>query len=1059
MKRLGLSKTTILRWEKEGKIPPGRRDELGWRWWTEEEFEGIAKLTSSDFSREFLPKLSKKPSIKETPRFTFPALPALSADRPAGRPSFRTFLAPALLAVLVFSAVAADFVSYFENASFVASERLQYSALYLRNLVPAKPSVQFSFRLPDDYFLAMGQDLKSSLPEIGAGLQDGIFELRRLVANVEPPRFDIRILRPRKFSLSPGYFSQSGALLANLTGEAENFFYRVGQTLNRIFDENKQFVYSLFAPASPEGGPPNLTSDVGGETPGVAPVLSSETQFLRFEIDSLRKELEALRAAGVRLEGEKVVERIFERTLAELPSGDLDAKLASLNQALREEILTVRRALDEKTQANFNALALTQRINTLGPVSISSPTISTPTITGQVDSLTVRTLTITGSCSGCGGGSSNTSGWTDDGTIVRLTDIGDLVGIGTSSPYAKLSVVGEVVAASFTATSTTATSTFSWGIQTPALNVTSTSATSTFSNGLRLSGGCFELSNGTCAGSGASIGGAISGGTSGSVLFVDASANLAQDNANLFWDDTGNILRVLNASSTNASVIGTLTIGGTATTTLSGNTATSTFAAGLALTGTLDVNSSTATSTFANGLRVEGGCVTVAGACLTNLGQSIDLASEVSGVLPIANGGTNNSSAYTSGSVIFSNGTSLTQDNSNFFFDDANNRLGIGTTSPWGILSVESSAAAGATNPIFVVSDQGTSTPFLIVEGNRGFVGIGTTTPQAQLGLSTFSGFPSFMVGSSTTQFLIDKNGNVGIGTTGPGAALDTKITSTAGQGTLIAQFGSQTSARIRLYDETSTLGPAIDFNAGNVGRITGAGNIAIMPTNNGNVGIGTTSPGQLLSVAGDILGNNIIGSYFTATSTTATSTFAAGLALTGTLDVNSTSATSTFANGIRIEGGGLTASTLTSCTALETDANGNVLCGSDATGSGVGIGDTVTSGTTGSILFVGSGPVLAQDNANLFWDDTNNRLGIGTTSPWAKLSVNNYSSGASSVPLFTVASSTGTGATSTAFIINSVGNIGIGTTSPNALLHLFSTVASNNNPQLILQNYAAGGY
>ena len=154
-----------------------------------------------------------------------------------------------------------------------------------------------------------------------------------------------------------------------------------------------------------------------------------------------------------------------------------------------------------------------------------------------------------------------------------------------------------------------------------------------------------------------------------------------------------------------------------------------------------------------------------------------------------------------------------------------------------------------------------------------------------------------------------------------------------------------------------------------------------------------------------------------------------------------------------------MTASTLTSCTALETDANGNVLCGSDATGSGVGIGDTVTSGTTGSILFVGSGPVLAQDNANLFWDDTNNRLGIGTTSPWAKLSVNNYSSGASSVPLFTVASSTGTGATSTAFIINSVGNIGIGTTSPNALLHLFSTVASNNNPQLILQNYAAGGY
>src|SRR3989339_1457109 len=37
------------------------------------------------------------------------------------------------------------------------------------------------------------------------------------------------------------------------------------------------------------------------------------------------------------------------------------------------------------------------------------------------------------------------------------------VGIGTTSPYAKLSVVGEVVASHFTATSTTATSTFAGG--------------------------------------------------------------------------------------------------------------------------------------------------------------------------------------------------------------------------------------------------------------------------------------------------------------------------------------------------------------------------------------------------------------------------------------------------------------------------------------------------------------------------------------------------------------------------------------------------------------------
>lgn len=49
--------------------------------------------------------------------------------------------------------------------------------------------------------------------------------------------------------------------------------------------------------------------------------------------------------------------------------------------------------------------------------------------------------------------------------------------------------------------------------------------------------------------------------------------------------------------------------------------------------------------------------------------------------------------------------------------------------------------------------------------------------------------------------------------------------------------------------------------------------------------------------------------------------------------------------------------------------------------GSGMAIGGAVTSGTTGSILFVGSGPVLAQDNSNLFFNDTTNRVGIGTNS------------------------------------------------------------------------------
>lgn len=59
---------------------------------------------------------------------------------------------------------------------------------------------------------------------------------------------------------------------------------------------------------------------------------------------------------------------------------------------------------------------------------------------------------------------------------------------------------------------------------------------------------------------------------------------------------------------------------------------------------------------------------------------------------------------------------------------------------------------------------------------------------------------------------------------------------------------------------------------------------------------------------------------------------------------------------------------------------------------------------TSGSVLF-SNGTTIAQDNANLFWDDTNNRLGIGTTSPRSALevveSITGQSNGINSVSIF----------------------------------------------------------
>ncbi len=59
--------------------------------------------------------------------------------------------------------------------------------------------------------------------------------------------------------------------------------------------------------------------------------------------------------------------------------------------------------------------------------------------------------------------------------------------------------------------------------------------------------------------------------------------------------------------------------------------------------------------------------------------------------------------------------------------------------------------------------------------------------------------------------------------------------------------------------------------------------------------------------------------------------------------------------------------------------------------GASMAIGGSITSATSGSVMFAGAAGVLQQDNANLFWDETNDSLGVGTATPnaSAKLDIN----------------------------------------------------------------------
>lgn len=156
-----------------------------------------------------------------------------------------------------------------------------------------------------------------------------------------------------------------------------------------------------------------------------------------------------------------------------------------------------------------------------------------------------------------------------------------------------------------------------------------------------------------------------------------------------------------------------------------------------------------------------------------------------SGILPIARGGTN-LGAYTSGSVIFFDGTSLNQDNANLFWDNTNKRLGIGTSSPTMPFHVYTTSTAP---DLAIFQLNGNMRTFLVIDSKAG--------EQAGFSLRD-GGIEKFeFIKQKTNEFLIYDNVNaaiplviapsaksiqfdhdavgykVGIGTANPGAQLN----------------------------------------------------------------------------------------------------------------------------------------------------------------------------------------------------------------------------------------------------------------------------------------------
>ena len=186
-----------------------------------------------------------------------------------------------------------------------------------------------------------------------------------------------------------------------------------------------------------------------------------------------------------------------------------------------------------------------------------------------------------------------------------------------------------------------------------------------------------------------------------------------------------------------------------------------------------------------------------------------------------------------------------------------------------------------------------------------------------------------------------------------------------------------------------------------------------------GNIGIGTTSPYAKLSVVGEI-----VGAFFTGT-TTATSTFGGNLAINGT-------GTTTSNGGFNIANG---------CFAV------NGVC------VGGGAGATAVGGT-GAIQFA-NGIAFNGDNTQLTF--LGNKLALGTSTPWAKLSIQDTYG--SQTPLFDVASSTNASgsATTSLFRILANGTLGMGSTT-NANIFINGGGTTTNPLSLTaLRNVAIG--
>ena len=196
------------------------------------------------------------------------------------------------------------------------------------------------------------------------------------------------------------------------------------------------------------------------------------------------------------------------------------------------------------------------------------------------------------------------------------------------------------------------------------------------------------------------------------------------------------------------------------------------------------------------------------------------------------------------------------------FWDASAERLGLGTTSPSATLDISDSFGAinlessTGTNQVQVKVLNTGGSAFFGRDNNAGSW-FGTGEAYATT-LRSDGAYPMIFRVNGGNRLVLDDGGNVGIGTTSPNYLLDVegsgsavRVNSTSGDSNIHLRVADTTSLNIINFGDSgsSTAGRILYRHTGDSMAFNVAGNEAVRIINGGNVGLGNTAPAKNLHI------------------------------------------------------------------------------------------------------------------------------------------------------------------------------------------------------------------